>query len=136
VLIHLYLTEAGLMFKASLRRAIAWIAISAILFSACAPTLAQAFDNQQSKQPWASICTASGTKLVLLDHAEHDTQGLDHAEKHCGWCFSQSVMPAVMPLVVALHSPALELHPKYPSPHIALPTQIWASAQPRAPPLS
>ena len=85
-------------------RLASWIAISAIVFTALAPTIAHAFPAKNTPQTlWQELCTAQGTKLITNDaiprsigqlgsqiptQPARDKMGM-HFE-HCPYCFSHA----------------------------------------------
>jgi hypothetical protein len=121
-----------------LRIALTWLASLAILMPVLAPTVSHAMQDDGPLR-WAEICSASGSKQLLLDGS--DTRPQDptpsHVLEHCPYCSLHSsalgMPPAatMLPLLVALGEPVPELFLRAPRPLFA-----WASAQPRAPPLN
>lgn len=111
-----------------------WIAAFAILAAALAPALSQALQSG-GPDAWAAICSSTGAKGA---GPSQDGQGAPKmAMEHCPYC--------------SWHAPVLGLPPAPLQPHLVvtgfqpLPTRfaqaprtshVWATAQPRAPPLA
>lgn len=119
------------------RTTIAWIASLAVLLASFAPLLAHALGGS-TPTAWTEICTSLGTQRVALDapHEQGSPKAPAHLLEHCPFCGLHVDVLGVPPAGPVLHEPRVcgtlvppaFLHaPRTPS--------VWASAQPRAPPL-
>lgn len=117
----------------------AWVAALAMVFSALAPALAQAWADPNAAA-WAELCSADGATRGDAESgnaAPAKTPGAMHLLEHCPCCWLHAPALALPPAVwvlaalpaAATSSPATWLQP----PRGA---DAWLSAQPRAPPRS
>lgn len=122
----------------------AWIASFAILLSALLPTLSHAFLSD-APGSWVEVCSVTGAKLVQADAgaASASTSGTSapsgdvHGIKHCPYCAFHVDLISLPPADGAgLRMASLGQH--VPELFLAAPRPLfaWASARPRAPPLS
>ncbi|MEH0167314.1 DUF2946 domain-containing protein [Paucibacter sp. JuS9] len=125
----------------SLRALISWLACCAILLTALAPAISHAV---QSDVPdgWTEICSVTGAKLVRIADGETRAKpgpadsGL-HVYGHCPYCALHVDVLGLPPAATA--EPALlPLTFEVPELFLLAPRTLhaWATAQPRAPPLS
>ncbi|AEE68127.1 lipoprotein [Bordetella pertussis] len=140
--------QTGSRSRRLLARPLAWIALLAILWAACAPLLMQMAPQRHAPLALSvDYCTEQGTAtvqlpLLLADAGQADEQdghgahhdGLGHLE-HCPFCRHAqgdlALLP-VMPRVQPLPARAISYPPLY---YVARASQhAWTGAQPRAPP--
>lgn len=117
------------------------MALVAFLFVLFAPSAAPAFLQRADSPPWMQICTMDGLmsmpmKMDMGDGAgKADGQPAASPTGHCLLCFQPATPPANETLTVA-SLPVLGGDPPplfYRAPY---PLFVWATAQPRAPPLT
>lgn len=133
------------------RHAAVWIALLAVLLAALAPSVSQALGFARGAGPsWVEVCSAEGAKWVPADAgagASADDASADdgtshgpaaaHWMEHCPWCSLHQPALAVPPAPAAL--PLVNgLTEALPRAFLQAPRTLhaWASAQPRAPPLT
>lgn len=127
------------MFAARRPRLTAWIAALAVMLAALAPTLTHAVSWVSGTQlQWVEVCTVAGVKLVAVQDDGETEGGLAGLQAdHCPYCCPHAGSFALPPdEAPALHlAGAGQAVPQHflraPGPHF-----IWASAQPRAPPIA
>lgn len=117
----------------------AWLAIVAMLGAALLPTLAHAVMAVKGDTQWVEVCSASGSRWVLVtdaDLASGQDQSLSMDMAHCPLCCHQNHMPTVptpqaTPVVFALGTHVV------PRLWLLAPTPLfaWASRLSRGPPL-
>ena len=124
-------------------RRLSWVAFVALFGLALAPTISHALAHSQGQSAFTEICTPQGMKRLLLDDrgapvsdAEPAT-AISHLD-HCPLCGLGAQAPALPP---AQPLPLLDDHglsQALPSLFLQAPRPLfaWASAQPRAPPLT
>ena len=120
------------------RCGVSWIALIAFLFATLAPTVSAAFPHRSSAPAiWGQLCTVDGPARVQLnDDASDDQPTTTHhsAAGHCLLCFSPATPgPDQLPAVAGF-TRAVTLLPRL-FLRTPRPLFIWASAQPRGPPL-
>ena len=118
------------------RRTAAWLAWLAVVWSALAPTLAQAWVAHQAPPAWVEVCTATGMLWVQADTGvTTDTAPSEPSpSKHCPWCTPHRDAACGPSAQTSLALPArlTDLPPAfYRSAHAAT---VWLPAQSRAPP--
>jgi hypothetical protein len=118
----------------------AWIACLAILFSALAPSVSQALAASSSTLHQIEICTSAGIKLVSGDDDSLKKTSSDSALKksqHCPYCSSHSASCGLLPQSAAGFA-LVDGHDLYPPLFYSAPQPLfsWATANPRAPPIS
>jgi hypothetical protein len=113
--------------------------------SALAPTLSHAFRNDVPVG-WIEICSLTGAKLMKADvgtvaqgdkSGKSTDEGGGHALKHCPYCSTHTTVLGLPPAALAgLRLDTLAFY--VPELFLAAPRILfaWASAQPRAPPLT
>ena len=120
------------------RAIVSWIAILAVLMASLAPTISHAVGTS-SPTSWADICTSTGAKRVSVDGdaaGKSSIPGAAHLLEHCPSCslhadtLGMPPAPAATITVVLMPAevPAAFLHAERT-------LDVWASAQPRAPPV-
>lgn len=121
-----------------MKRLTAWLAICAILIASFAPTIAQAVHSTTHASPHLTeICHTPAAAGEVSDRPANDGHHApaDHTE-HCPFCRIYSDLPVLPPasnqLVMAAGTRTVYPDLFYLSPR---PLFMWASAQPRAPPL-
>jgi hypothetical protein len=118
-----------------LRRLI-WIALTAMLAFALAPSLSHALAFAQGRSDLAEVCSVQGTRWVAAGDESPLRSGatLAHAD-HCPLCGLQAAAPALPP-AAANGLPLLNLSHALPTLFLAAPRPLfaWRATQPRAPP--
>jgi hypothetical protein len=115
-----------------------WIALI-LLGSALVPTVSRWWHvSTQSTGPLAEICSATGTRTIVLSDSQNDQPGsaLVHALDHCGLCLVQAHAPALgfslNPVRLAQGAEHLVAERFLSAPDSA---HVWAASLARAPPL-
>ena len=131
-----------MFFNRQAKAIFSWIACFAILLSALAPAISHAV-QRNAPEGWTEICTLTGARMVRIEaeaasgsSTESPELPTAHALKHCPYCAAHVTVlglppaaPARLSLTpLAFHVPELFLR----APRTLF---VWASAQPRAPPL-
>lgn len=120
------------------RAIVSWIAILAILMASLAPAISHAVGTS-SPTSWTDICTSTGAKRVSVDGdaaGKRSIPGAAHLLEHCPSCslhgdtLGMPPAPAATMTIVLMPAevPAAFLHAERT-------LGVWASAQPRAPPV-
>lgn len=114
---------------------IAWIAMLGVLFSALAPTLAQAMAARPAGEE-VQVCTMEGMKTIAVPRAASGKPvSIDHVFKHCPCCAAHGGTSPVL-----LAAPYLFVPPAVSSSYpplfyqSATPLFSWTAAKPRGPP--
>jgi hypothetical protein len=128
---------------ATSRRLTAWLAAMLVLLGALLPVLSHAVVARTAGDPaWIEVCTVSGMAWVRsADSANPDADppapvsGAPMAA--CEWCATHTPLAGVplqsappLPLIESVALQPAAVHPA------TVPARAWASAPPRAPPLS
>jgi hypothetical protein len=119
---------------------LAWIACLAVLLNALMPAVSHAMAaHEDDSAGWTAICSASGTKFAPSPFNQpvddnNNTAAIDVA--HCPYCLSHTGWDGTLPahglaLGQVTAASALPI-PFYLFP---IPSNLWAKASPRAPPL-
>jgi len=136
-------------FSLNKKRLLAFIAMTAILLNALAPSISHALSGKPSL-PWQEICTQNSIKLMVTELTEDNgikanstTQENDKTPVgrlpmvDCGYCVTHAGSDSVSIKPFALTTLALApgVFPPlfYSSPDKLF---IWAASNPRAPPIS
>jgi len=137
-------------FSLNKKRLLAFIAMTAILLNALAPSISHALSGSKPSLPWQEICTQNSIKLMVADltedngiNANSTTQENDKSPvgrlpmADCGYCVTHAGSDSVSIKPFALTTLALApgVFPPlfYSSPDKLF---IWAASNPRAPPIS
>lgn len=122
-----------------LQRFASWIATFAIMLAALAPTVSQALvASGLAGSGWIEVCTAQGTRWVVVGEEVSPDAPVKHYEGVCAYCFTHAGSFGLPPNVAV----AISIHDEYPLQVLALPTDpirvssVWSPHQTRAPPLS
>ncbi|MFA6178180.1 MAG: DUF2946 domain-containing protein [Candidatus Methylopumilus sp.] len=108
--------------KKSYQRLVGYIALTAVLFAALAPTLAHAFPVKPDSQAlWQEICSAQGTRQipVTLDlqtaPKQQDQNKMAGHLEHCPYCFTHAGSVGLLPVhsIVFSVSPATSISISY-----------------------
>jgi len=115
------------------RRLAAWVSLLALVLATLAPGIARAVAFAQGDATaWGQICSTEGTPSP-----EGGSSPAAHMLDHCPFCSLHGDTLGLPPSLSAQHSAP---QPAYALPALFLKAprtlHAWASAQPRAPPLS
>jgi len=136
-------------FSLNKKRLLAFLAMTAILLNALAPSISHALSGKPSL-PWQEICTQNSIKLMVTDLTEDNginaNSTIQENDKSpvgrllmadCGYCVTHAGSDSVSIKPFALTTLALApgVFPPlfYSSPDKLF---IWAASNPRAPPIS
>jgi len=78
-----------------LHRRLAWLALCAMVFGACAPSISKWLATSQGFA-WIEVCSAEGTKRIAVDlNGKQTPEAPAMADNHCGYCLLQEHSPFV-----------------------------------------
>lgn len=122
------------------RRLFGWIALLAILGGALAPAISHMADHDRADKAVLEVCTAEGARMVTM-HGDADPvkndKPLHFSLEHCPFCIPHAGSLGLLPSsVLVFHLPA-DGAQYFPPLFLSAPYPlfVWASAQPRAPPV-
>jgi hypothetical protein len=128
-----------MLFTRSTHQLTAWLAMFAMLWSAIAPTLAQAAVASSGSPAWVEVCSTSGVVWVRVDNAADasttESAPMAKAASGCAWCLLQGsadVPPTHATTALVTQAPGALPGGMFAS---IVPAAVWSAAQSRAPPL-
>jgi len=108
--------------KRSYQRLVGYLALTAVLFAALAPTLSHAFPVKPDSQAlWQEICSAQGTRQIpaTLDlqaaPKQQDQNKMAGHLEHCPYCFTHAGSVGLLPALTIVFSvsPAISISISY-----------------------
>ncbi len=116
-----------------------WIACAAMLMAALAPSITRAIGAGNTAQPlWATICSATGTRLMALDTSPLDDTGSSQRSKahaaDCGYCLLAGGLAPPPAQAAVARLPALTDAPPLSPPYLFAARFAWTVADSRGPP--
>lgn len=115
-----------------------WVACVAMLMAALAPSITRAIDaGRTTPTLWATICSASGTRLMAIDVGTSDSGNGQHSNVHaagCGYCLLATDLAPPPAQANDGRQPTLAGSPPSRPDHPFTPRFAWTVAYSRGPP--